>query len=226
MKHIAFFRQYRVWLPTIFGLLLILLFFLVLSLFFVRNIYSFLAINEPVGARVLVVEGWLSPEELDQAVQAFRKGAYERIVTTGGPITGWPELFLHSDYATMAADYLAQKGVPVGMIAVVPAPKSALERTFLSAMMFRESANKLGIKLDAIDLFTSGPHARRSRLLYQMALGQKVRVGILAARPSGFDQEAWWRTSYGVETMVFQTIGFVWVKCCFWPGPPGSKYNF
>ena len=188
-----------------------------------RNLYSFLAPNEPVRARVLVVEGWLAPEELDQAVQAFKKGSYERIVTTGGPISGWPELFLNTDYANMAADYLAQHNVPRKALAVVPAPKSAQERTFLSAVMVRKSAKQLGITLDAVDVFSSGPHARRSRLLYQMALGQNVRVGVLAARPSEFDAEHWWRSSAGVEAMIFQSLGYAWVKCCFWPGPPGSQ---
>jgi hypothetical protein len=56
-----------------------------------------------------------------------------------------------------------------------------------------------------------------------MALGQNVRVGVLAARPEDFDPDAWWRTSTGVEKMFLQTFGYVWVKCCFWPGPAGSK---
>jgi hypothetical protein len=74
-----------------------------------------------------------------------------------------------------------------------------------------------------VDVFSAGPHARRSRLLYQMALGPGVQVGVLAARPAGFDPDVWWRTSTGVEQMVFQGLGFVWVKCCFWPGPLGSN---
>jgi len=210
-------------MPTFIGWFLLLLIFVLISILLARNIYSFLAPNESVGGRILVVEGWLTPEELDQAVQTFRRGKYERIVTTGGPVSGWPGLYLDTDYAKLAADYLVKHSVQHDLISVVSTPKSAQERTFLSAVMFRDSAQRLGITLDAIDVFSSGPHARRSRLLYQMALGQQVRVGILAAKPSGFDPETWWRTSYGVEEMVFQSLGFVWVKCCFWPGPRGSQ---
>ena len=37
-------------------------------------IYSFLAPNEPApGARLLVVEGWLSPGELNQAIARFQR---------------------------------------------------------------------------------------------------------------------------------------------------------
>jgi hypothetical protein len=177
-------------MPTISGWLFLLLVGVVTSILLVKNLYPFLAQNEPVGARVLVVEGWLAPEELDQAIQAFKNGKYERIVTTGGPQSECSDS-KNADYAGLAAGYLAHHGVQRGLIAAVPAPKSAQERTFLSAVMFRESAQRLGITLDAIDVFSAGPHARRSRLLFQMALGQKARVGVLAARPGGFDPEAW-----------------------------------
>ena len=223
MTKVVLFRQRQVWMPTISGWLLLLLIGIVTSILMANNLYAFLAQNQPVGARVLVVEGWLAPEELDQAIAAFNKEKYERIVTTGGPVSGWPGINRDTDYAKLAADYLAHHGIQSDLIAAVPAPRSAQERTFLSAVMFRESAQRLGIALDAVDIFSSGPHARRTRLLYQMALGQKVRVGILAARPDDFDPEAWWRTSAGVEQMLFQSFGFVWVKCCFWPGPAGSQ---
>lgn len=223
MRRVTFFRRRQVWMPTIAGWMVLFFICFVAGLILANNLYAFLAPNQPAGARVLVVEGWLAPEELDQAMEAFKDGKYERIVTTGGPVTGWPGLSPDTSYAELAAGYLAQHGIRPEQITVAPAPKSAQERTFLSAVMFRESAKRLGLKLDAIDVFSTGPHARRSRLLFQMALGESVRVGVLAARPEGFEPETWWRTSTGVEKMFFETFGYVWVKCCFWPGPAGSK---
>ncbi len=190
-------------------------------MFGARNIYTFLAPNEPIGAHTLVVEGWLAPKELDQAIQTFKLGNYTRVFTTGGP-TEWPET-KYGNYAAMAADYLAQHGVPHDLILVVPAPPSAQERTFLSAVMLRESAQRLGIKRDAIKLFSSGAHARRSRLLFKMALGHEVSVGVLSARPQSYNSDTWWRSSEGVESIIFQSIGLVWVKSFFWPGPPGTQ---
>jgi uncharacterized SAM-binding protein YcdF (DUF218 family) len=187
------------------------------------GLYAFLAPNDPAGANILVVEGWLAPEELDQAIEVFRKGKYERIVTTGGPVAGWPGLSKDTVYAELAAAYLEKHGIRPEQILAVPAPRSAQERTFLSAVMFREAAKKQGMTLGAVDIFSAGPHARRSRLLFQMALGDDVRVGVLAARPESFNADAWWQSSSGVEQMFFQSFGYVWVKCCFWPGPPGSR---
>ena len=223
MARVTLFRQRQIWMPTISGWLFLLLIGVATMVLLTNNLYNFLAQNAPVGARILVVEGWLTPSELEQAVQAFKNGKYERIVTTGGPVIGWPRVNSENDYAMLAADYLTHHGISRNLITAVPAPYSAQERTFLSAVMFRESVKQQGITLDTVDLYSAGPHARRSRLLFQMALGQKVRVGVLSARPSEFDPDAWWRTSTGVEQMFFQSFGFVWVKCCFWPGPPGSK---
>jgi hypothetical protein len=222
MARIVFFRPRQIWIPTIFGWLILFFIALVMCLFVIRNIYSFLATNEPVGARVLVVEGWLTPEELDQAVHAFNKGNYEHVVTTGGPISDWPELTINNNYAKRAADYLAQHGVPRNMIIVVPTPASAQDRTFLSAVVLRDSAQQLGTKLNSFDIFSSGAHARRSRLLFQMAFGKKAQIGIFAARPVDYAPEVWWRTSSGVESIAFQSIGWLWVNCCFWSGPPSS----
>lgn len=223
MSRAPLIRRHEVWLPTIRGWLLLLLLGAVTCVLVVRNIYPFLAPNEPIGARVLVVEGWLAPTELDQAVQIIKAGRYERVVTTGGPIQGWQELVIKTSYAQLAADYLAQRGVPRDAITVVPAPASAQERTFLSAVMFRKAAQQSGIMLGAIDLFSSGAHARRSRLLFQMALGPTVRVGVLAARPDDYDGDAWWRTTVGMSSVIIQSIGLAWVKCFFWPGPHGSR---
>ena len=220
MPNITLYRKHQVYLPTIWGWFFLSVICFAVCFLCVRNIYSLLAPNAPVDARMLVVEGWLARTELDQAVQAFKMGNYTSVATTGGP-TDWPET-KYGNFAEMAADYLAQHGVPRELIHAVPAPPSAQERTFLSAVMLRESLLQSGSKVEAINLFSSGAHARRSRLLFRMALGNRVQVGILAAKPDGYAPEAWWRTSTGVESIIFQTIGLIWVKCFFWPGPPGS----
>lgn len=222
MRRVFFFRPCKLWIPTLAGWLILLVLGFLICLLVMRDIYSFLSPNNPVGARILVVEGWLAPVELDQAIQVFKKGSYERVVTTGGPIVGWPELFEHTNYAQMAANYIERHGLPSNAITVLPTPASGQDRTFLSAVMLRKSAQNLGINLDAVDLISSGAHARRSRLLFQMALGPKVRVGVLAARPDGYTPEIWWKSSSGVEAIIFQSIALMWVKCCFWPGQPDS----
>ena len=71
-------------MPTIWGWLVILLACAGALMFLVLHVHEFLAPNQPSGARVLVVEGWTSADELDQAIRTFHQGKYERVITTGG----------------------------------------------------------------------------------------------------------------------------------------------
>ena len=218
----ALVRRREIWLPTIWGWLALLLIGATTIVLVARNLHSFLAPNQPVGARVLVVEGWIDTQGLDQAVAAFRSKGYERVVTTGGPIERMPGLFGHATYAELAADYLKQHGLADASVMAVPAPESAQDHTFLSAVMVREWAKQSGLTFDALDVFSSGTHARRSRLLYRLAFGPNVEVGVFAARPSDYDADSWWQTSTGVRDVLDQAIGLLWVKCFFRPPPPGS----
>jgi len=217
----ALVRRREIWLPTIWGWLALLLIGAAAIVLVARHLHPFLAPNEPVGAPILVVEGWMDRKGLDQAVAAFRSGGYERVVTTGGPIE-WPELHGYATFAERAAKYLKQRGLTDTSVTAVPAPASAQDRTFLSAVMVREWAKQSGLTIDALDVFSSGTHARRSRLLYQMAFGPNIEVGIVAARSSNYDGDRWWRTSDGARDVLDQGIGLIWVKCCFWIPPPGT----
>lgn len=223
MSKLRLFRPYYGCLPTIWGWLL-LFFVSIFLLNFVRhNIYSFLAPIDSGDSDILVVEGWMPTFELDQAVEFIKARGYKKIITTGGPILGWIEMKENSTYARLATDYLIQHGVSRNKIITVSSPDSAQERTYLNAVMLREATHRLGISFEKIDLFSSGVHARRSRLLYQMAFDSKINVNVVAARPRNYNPDAWWQTSSGTESVIVQTVGILWVKCCFWPRPYDSK---
>jgi len=221
-------RRRQVWLPTLWGWLALLVVAVPLVVVLARNANGFFALNEPAlgpdgkGARTLVVEGWLAETDLDQAVAAFRRGRYERVLTSGGPLEAWGGEYASRSYAERAADYLKHNGLADIPVTAVPAPASKQDRTYLSAVMIREWTQRAGIRLDAIDLFSSGVHARRSRLMYRLALGDAVEVGVLSARPASFDAERWWSSSQGAKLLMGETISLVWTTCCFWPAAPGS----
>ena len=115
MARVTFFRQRQIWMPTTYGWIFLLLIVVVTSILLVINLYAFLAPSEPVGARVLVVEGWLDSWELDQAIEAFKKGKYERVVTTGGRASGLG-VSPDANYADLAAEYLKNHGVSSDLI--------------------------------------------------------------------------------------------------------------
>jgi len=221
----AFFRRREIWLPTWRGALLLLVVCATVVVMLGVNAYTLLAPNQPAsgragtGARTLVVEGWLDHAELQQAVAVVRAGHYDRVLTTGGPIASWTEGAQWIDSAARAASYLRASGVANVPVISVPAPLTVQDRSYLSAVMVRDWAQQTGVALEAIDLFTAGVHARRSWLVYRMALGDEVEVGVLAARPTEYDAR-WWASSAGTKATLGETLSLAWTKCCFWPAAP------
>ena len=58
---------------------------LVVGLWLMLSLHSFLAVTHRVPAKILVVEGWPHYFGVDAAVKEFNTGHYERLLTTGGP---------------------------------------------------------------------------------------------------------------------------------------------
>ena len=65
---------------------------------------------------------------------------------------------------------------------------------------------------------TEGPHARRSRLLFQRALGPQTAVGIIAIQPRDYQPTRWWRYSSGVRNVTSEFIAYFYAKIIFRPG--------
>lgn len=220
------FRRREVVLPTLWGLLLLATLLALLAWAAALAAQPFFAINEPVkgangrGARVLVIEGWVGEPELDQALALIRKGQYERVITAGGPI---PSFSPFANFAERAADYLRRKGLVDLPLDAVPSPRSLQDRTYLSALKVREWADAAKVPLDTVDVFTYDMHARRTRLLYRMALGNSSSVGVLAAYPTDLDSRRWWTNSYSLKILIGEVLSLAWTKCCYWPPAAPSE---
>jgi DUF218 domain len=213
---LVFARRRTVWLPTLWGWMALLLAAAVAAVFSLRGLYPYLAVTAPAGASVLVVEGWLGQKELDAAIAVFRSGGYERIVTTGGPLHSWPESPADSTFAHRAADYLKRSGLAGVPIAPAPSPLTQ-DRTYTSALMVRAWAQRSGLELKKLDIVSRGPHARRTRLLYEEAFGPQVQIGVVAVRPDDYIEARWWRSTTGARDVAEQAMGLVWVKLFFNP---------
>src|SRR5207237_10653069 len=118
-------RRREVWLPTLWGWLVLLVVLALAALIAGRALYPFLAINEPSGGKILVVEGWMNPEGLDQAVEVFRKGSYELAVATGASVAEWPQENVYRTAAERAAEYLKSRGLAPAAGAGATSPAAA-----------------------------------------------------------------------------------------------------
>jgi DUF218 domain len=215
-------RRRALWLPTVWGWALLFVLAAGGGWLGLHALYDFLAPNEPLGRGLLVVEGWVDDAALEESARLWRAGGYTRLVTTGGPLERNASLFRFATYAEQAAEILRTLGIPDHEIAVVPAPHSARDRTFASAVALREWISRNDLDTPAIDIVSEGPHARRTRRLYRMAFGADVAIGIRSIEPDLYPPAAWWRSSAGAKDVLTESIAWAWVACFFHPPPRGS----
>lgn len=224
MSKFALLRKRHIWFPTVWGILLILLLLTIGSLFILKQLAVILAPNAPLEDRTyLVVEGWQNEASLLSALAIFNAEGYHFMITTGGPNTRFLNP-AHTSYAEQAGDFMLTQGLSPEKLIVIPAPESAQERTYLSAVMIRDWLALKGAELTALNIHTSHVHARRTRSLYAQAF-PNIDIGIYAAAPQGFELNTWWKTSEGARSVITELTGNIWVMCCFQPGEPGSHYE-
>jgi uncharacterized SAM-binding protein YcdF (DUF218 family) len=184
----------------------------------VLGIYPFLAVTHRVDAKVLVVEGWLDQYTFPLAAGEFKAGGYARAFTTGGPVVGSGGYT--TDYQTEAhvgAGRLAAAGVPDDLVRMIPSHVWNRNRTYNSALALRDWFQKQNLHVDSINVLTEGAHARRTRLLFQEALGPGVKVGVISVSNPDYDPEYWWRYSDGVREVSSEALAYVYAKFFFWP---------
>ena len=182
------------------------------------NIGPFLAVTHRVNANILVVEGWVHPYAIRAAMQEFQSHPYERVFTTGGPVVGKGGYI--NDYQTSAsvgADLLKEEGLPAELVQMVPSRVIGRDRTYSSAIALREWFREHNLQVRSLNIVTEGAHARRTRLLFEEALGRDVKVGVIAVPSPDFDARHWWYYSEGLEEIVGEGLGYLYAKFFFYP---------
>lgn len=183
----------------------------------IRFIQPFLAVTRPVRGRLLVVEGWIPRYSLQQSVSVFRNGHYERMVTSGCTRMNDLDGLTATNPAVAAAIQVQRYGMDPALVTAVPCPIELKDRTYNSALAVREWCEKAGVSTESIDVLTSGPHARRSRLLFQAAFGRKTKVGVIAIEDRSYDPAHWWRSSEGVREVIGESIAYLYARIFFHP---------
>ncbi len=210
-------RQRNCWVPTWRGWLLLLVLLAGFVFCFIGSLYRFLAVQDPVHSDILVVEGWVDDNVFEEAVREFKHDGYRVLVTTGGPIEKGSFLSEYKNYAEVGLATVKKLGLDDHNAVAVPAPEVRTDRTYAAAGAFREWLRQHYPQARSVQVVSHSAHARRTRLLYEKALGSGVAVGIQAIDDTYFNGRDWWRCSKGVRIVSDEFIAYLYARFLFHP---------
>jgi uncharacterized SAM-binding protein YcdF (DUF218 family) len=186
----------------------------------VLRVQPFFALTARVDAPVVAVEGWVHEYAIRSAAGEFVGGRCRQFYTTGGPVSGLGRYV--NDYqtvASVAAGRLRAVGVPAERIQMVPCRAVTRDRTYSAAVALRDWLAENRQSITAINVLTEDVHARRTRLLFQKAFGDRVKVGVISVPNPDYDAGHWWRYSEGVREIIGECIAYSYAKFFFHPPP-------
>ncbi|MBE9032527.1 YdcF family protein [filamentous cyanobacterium LEGE 11480] len=198
------------WVLTAQSWLILLCLAVVLLWGLLPRIYPFFAVVQPITADALVIEGWVTDDNLEDAAQEFRSRPYQYLLTTGAKLSRGHYLSQYKTYAELSAATLVKLGIEADRVIAIPSPKVKRDRTYASAVTLQEWLDQNPGKIQRINLMSPGVHARRSWTLFQKALGTRAPIGIIAIPDRDYSGKRWWASSEGAKKVIFEAIGYIY----------------
>jgi hypothetical protein len=205
-------HRQEIWMPTIQGWLVIVGCVAAVILFLITHIYSFLAVNSPINADILVIEGWMPDLAIKEAIAEFKRGRYQKLITIGPSLYQGHHLSQYKNFAELGAANLIAFGFAPDKLLPVPTPDVIRHRTGASALALRQWIDNSDLKIEAINLYTFDVHSRRNWLTFKQALAPKIKVGVIVLEPVGYDPKQWWVSSAGVRSVIFEAIAYIYTR--------------
>ena len=206
------------WRLTWIGWMGVIAFWGLVLLLFLFTIHPFLAPTKPVAADILIADNCLVDYGLKKLSDEFRSGNYSLILCAGVQLPqGDPLAEYYKTSAELSVAILKKFGINERAIVAIPPKPVKRDRTFVSALAVKDWLTRNNIHPKGINVFSVGPHARRSWMLFKEALGEEIPVGIIALESREYDPRRWWKTSSGVRTVLDETIAYIYAKLVFDP---------
>jgi hypothetical protein len=204
-----------IWVPTLRGWLLLLIFVAALGWLAMKKVPAFLSLNRPIAAEALVVEGWIPDYGLLAARDEFKSRGYQGLYVTGVPLEKGKPLSHFKTYAEFGAAVLVASGMDSNQVIAVPAPEVRADRTFTTARSLRDLLAKQHPAIHSLNVVSIGPHSRRTRLLYEKAFGKNWQIGMIAIPDHSYDPHYWYRSSNGVRGVLDEAIAYIYARFFF-----------
>jgi hypothetical protein len=205
--------------PTLRGWVLAALSAAALALLGIYRISPFLTVSDSIPGGMLVVEGWASDQVMRAAIAEFKAHHYVKLFVTGLPVEQGALLSAYTNYAYAGVATLLKLGLSTNEVQAVPTSQVRRDRTYNMALSLKHWLRQHDLSPAKVNVITSGAHSRRSRLLFEKALGNGVAVGVLAVPPDDYDEWHWWNSSQGVRVVIGETLAYGYARLLFYPPP-------
>ncbi len=210
-------KRKEIWLPTTKGFLLLFIIACLLTVSWIFTVHDYLAQDSPVASHTMVVEGWLPDHAVTEAVDMFNSQGYQHMVVVGGGFLKGGHLSQYKSLADQLTATFKKLGLPDHKITTIVDPVQKKDRTFSSAVLLKNWLVTTMPEEGAINLVTVGAHARRSRLLFELALGDDYSIGVINIENTNYDAAHWWKSSNGVREVIGETIAYIYARFFFYP---------
>jgi len=204
------FARKTIWWPTWLGGLCVLLVVVGIGAALVSCAYPFLAVTRRVPANILVVEGWVPDYVVVEAITEFKRGNYEHLCASGGPVRKGYLLFGVTSYAGFTAATLEKLHFPKEKLLQAPAISTHRHRSYYSAKAVKDHLAERGVTVQGLNVITTGPHARRTWLVYRRVCGPQTPVGVIPYVSQEYDPARWWASSEGVKEVATEGLGWTY----------------
>ncbi len=177
------------------------------------NLHSFLALNRPIATNTLVIEGWLFDYMLDYAVNEINQCDYQYIITVGCK-KKFKQSSVHygySSYADYVADKIIKKGIDSTKVFSVPFENIYIHQTYQSAISLKKwlKENK-NLDISSVNVFTGGPHARKSYVIFKKNLKDICNIGIISCQIKHYNSRFWWSSIRGLKVTLRYFWGYIY----------------
>jgi hypothetical protein len=209
--------QKQCWTLSLRAKLLIFVAILGLVLLSICGLYPFLAVSDPVPGGIIVIEGWIHDISIARTVNKLDPAHARDVFIVSALRSSGPERESGLGQAEYILGELRRSGLSGERLHQVFCEVSNKDRTYHSAVALRNRLQERRIPVDSLNVITAGPHARRSRLMFQKAFGVKVNVGVIPTQGPDYDPARWWRSSDGVGEVLFQCFAYIYARFFFYP---------
>jgi hypothetical protein len=164
-------------------------------------VFSFLSPSRPIKSDVLVIEGWLTDRMLKEAAVEFLRGNYSFCLVSG-----------KSYSSGMPMRVLMHWGIDSVAIKVTDAETGKGHNTYYIALAARQWLQLHDPQVSTLNIFTAGPHGRKSWILFKRVLGKNFSVGVLSSSIEQRDADLWWGSKQGMRNMVKYGSGYLYAQ--------------